>query len=714
MAGGLLQPWDVGLFPEGGQLQGYYDSNGSRAIPALKSRFKHRLLEDPPSSNVGRSPISGFGQPRSSTSKLYEKSTGKRHLGSHDSAAFTALLRACTKKKDLSQGMRIHDVIQQRGLLKECSDGLVIFYAKCDQLSKAKELLYIHQCKTVFPWNALIVAYARKDEGYNAFNVFRHMQEQGLSPNAVTYSGILKACGCMRAVDKGQQFHDEIVRQGLLAKDIVLGNALVDMYVKCGALLKAHRVLKELPSRDVVSWNTLISGYAQNGQGEQALTCFEQMQEEDLTPNEVTFTCILKVCGMLEASKKGEWIHDQISKQGLLRDNITLATALIDMYAKCGALAKAKQVLEELPDRDTITWNALIVGYTRQGQGEEALECYERMQNEGLSPDAVTFSGIVKACGSIGALEKGGQIHQEISRRGVLQNNVVVGNALVGMYVNCRALEKAKSVLQELPQQDVVTWNTYMAGLVQEGRSEQVLTSFDTMQGQGLSPTPVTLTCILKACGLLGAVDRGKQIHDEISRQGLLCDNVMLGTAVVDMYAKCGALAKAAQVLEDLPFRDTVTWNALIAGYAQQGLCDQVLECFMRMQDEHCLPDAVTFACALSACNHLGLLEDGFTFFEEMSTKYGIKQGIEHYTCMIDLFGRTGHLDKAVKMIQVLPSHDDSAVWSALLDACIKWGDVNVGKWALKRAVLVDESDAAAYVLMANLQGSTDLPVDAM
>eukprot|EP00250_Pteridium_aquilinum_P020378 c24792_g8_i1 orf=2-454(+) len=150
------------------------------------------------------------------------------------------------------------------------------------------------------------------------------------------------------------------------------------------------------------------------------------------------------------------------------------------------------------------------------------------------------------------------------------------------------------------------------------------------------------------------------------------------------MYAKCGALTKAEQVLAELPSRNVITWSALITGYAQQGQDEQALNCFDRMQCERILPDKVTFACVLNACSHLGLVEDGHNYFVSMSAKYGLKPELEHYTCMVDLYGRAGHLDEAAGVIHGMQASDYSAIWSALLGACQKWGDVNVGRWAFE------------------------------
>ena len=633
-----------------------------------------------------------------------------------DAVTFSCILKACGTIKAVDKGKQIHDEIAKQGLLKNdvvLGTALVDMYAKCGFVAKAREVLEMLPSRNVVSWNALITGYAQEGQGEQALSCFEQMRREGFSPNEVTFTCMLKACGSMRAINKGKKIHDEIARQGLLDNSIVLGTALVNMYTKCGALAKAQQVLEELPSRNAVSWNTLIAGYAQEGQGEQALKCFERMQQEDLSPDWVTFACILKACGTIRAAEKGEQIHDEINRQGLLENNIVLGVALVDMYAKCGALEKARQVLEELPSRNVVSWNALITGYAEHGQVEQVLNCLKQMQHEGLSPDSVTYTCMLKACGSLGALDKGEQIHEEIAKQGLLGNNIVLGTALVDMYAKCSALGEAHRVLEELPSRDVVSWSVLIAGYVEHGQGEQALKCFEQMQHEGLFPDAVTFTCILKACGTIRATNKGEQIHDQITRQGLLGNNIVLGNALVDMYVKCGALAKASQVIEELPSRDVVSWSTLMLGYAKEGQAEKALKCFKQMQRESISPDTLTFSCVLNACSHLGLVDEGYMYFASMNTKYGINPDIVHYTCMIDLFGRAGHFDKAIRVIQEMPSYHDSVLWLALLGACQKWGDVNVGKWAFEQAIQVDRSDSAAYVLMGNIYTAAGLQKDA-
>ena len=247
----------------------------------------------------------------------------------------------------------------------------------------------------------------KHENGEEALTCFQQMQLEGISPDAVSFSCILKACSMLGAATNGLEVHAEIERDGLLRKDMVLGTGLVDMYASCGMLAEAQEAFDELLVQDVVSWTALIGCYAEHGHGQKALNCFKQMQLDGFHPNAITFVFILKACGGMEALHLGQEIHTQIAADGSFDSEVHVGSALVDMYAKCRSLAEAQGVFDELTVHDKVSWTALILGYAQQGHGEEALDCFQTMQSEGLYPDAITFASILKACGCIGAANKG-------------------------------------------------------------------------------------------------------------------------------------------------------------------------------------------------------------------------------------------------------------------------------------------------------------------
>ena len=529
------------------------------------------------------------------------------------------------------------------------------------------------------------------------------MKCDDFSPNEVTFLCALKACGNVGAAQKGEQIHSTIVREGFLETNKNLSSALLSMYAKCGLLAKAQEVFEELSDWDVVSWNTLIAGYAQNGHFDEALNYFAQMRLQGIALDAVTFVCVLKACGDKGADINGKEIHADIVRQGLLENNSILGNALLDMYAKCGLFEEAEEMFAKLPLRDVVTCNVLITGYVQHGHGEDALRCFQLMQTSGFSPDEVTFVCILKACGCLRLLNKGQEIHNEICRRGSFGEDFVVGTALVDMYSKCGELVRAHEVFNELPTRNVVSWSALIAGYVQLGNGEEALHCFEQMQMQGLTPDSVTLMCMLKACSSIGASVKGQEIHIDIIREGFLEENNAIGNSLVDMYVKCGMFEDAQDVFEELLVQDVVSWNALLSGYAQLGKDESAFSLFEKMIGDAKSPNLVTFTILVNACSRTGLLEMGQAYLEVMISIYKIIPDLDHYTCIIDLFGRAGHLDKAIVVIEEMPFSPSITVWHTMLGACHKWGDILLGRLAFEHAIHLDDQDAAPYICMINI-----------
>ncbi|KAH7365126.1 hypothetical protein KP509_18G010100 [Ceratopteris richardii] len=342
------------------------------------------------------------------------------------------------------------------------------------------------------------------------------------------------------------------------------------MYAKCGMLENAQKTFDELAVQNVVSWTTLITGYAQNGSGEKALYCFEQMRRDDLSPNESTFSCILKACGAVGDFWKGCEVHVEIMKAALLERDIVIANALVDMYAKCGDMVKAQTVFNELSVPDVVSWSTLISGYAQHLHYEQALCCFECMKLGGVSPNIITCVSILSACGRLGAFSKG-QGDKALYWFEAMEKNQIHydGTAVVDMYAKCGMLENAQKTFDELAVQNVVSWTALITGYAQNGSGEKALYCFEQMRRDVLSPNESTFSCILKTCGAVGGFWKGCEVHVEIMKAALLERDIVIANALVDIYAKCGDMVKAQTVFNELSVPDVVSWSTLISGYAQ-------------------------------------------------------------------------------------------------------------------------------------------------
>ncbi|KAJ7565675.1 hypothetical protein O6H91_02G070400 [Diphasiastrum complanatum] len=574
---------------------------------------------------------------------------------------FVAVLKACANIKALSQGRLIHFNILEAGYGSNMFVGssLIGMYAKCGSIEEARKVFEQLPEKDVIAWSSMIEGYARHGLGRQALELFKEMQKESMQPDKVTFVSALKACTCIGSLDEGKLIHAQIVARGF-ELDLVVGSTLVHMYAKCGSLDKAHNLFTKMPRKNVVSWNALISGYGSNGLGQRALELFKQMKQECIKPDEATYVTILKVCGSLGALSDGMMIHSQIIKNQL-DVSACLGSALVHMYAKCGSLDDAFKVFERLTKRDVVSWNAIIGAYVLHGLGNQALQLFERMQQ--------------------------------------------AGNCLLDMYAKCGSLADAYGVFDEMPEKDVVSWSTMIAGYAQHGMSQQAFQLFNQMQKHGVKPNSVTFISMLKVCGNMAALPEGKIIHAEMIESGIEVD-VQLGSALIDMYAKCGSLEMALSVFECLAEKNIVSWSSLIAGYAQHGLGLQALQIFNRMQQEGIKPDDATFVSVLSACSHASLLDEGISLFQSMSQKFGIFPKMRHYLCMVDLLGRTGNLIKAKSMIEQMPSQPDAVVWLSLLGACYTHGNVELGRHCFESVLKYDPKNSAAYVLMSNIYSS--------
>jgi pentatricopeptide repeat protein len=635
-------------------------------------------------------------------------------------ASYVALLKGCGRRMDLHRGSALHADMLKKGLAEtspHLANTLISMYARCGALESA-EAVHGQICMPdIVSWNALISGYLCQGQSHEAMRCFERMgsrEEPLLSANEITFACALKACSGIGAIDKGKQIHCEIARKGLLRGKVMLGGALVDMYAKCGVLAEAQEVHDDLPLRNVVSWSALISGYSQEERGYEALRCFELMTNEGISPNEITFVCVVKACASINDVERGEQIHGEIVARCLLEENLLLCTALVDMYAKCDALRKAHEVLHELHFRDTASWNALISGYSQGKESYEGVSCFERMKNEGLLPDVVTLTCVLKACGNVRAIDKGVKIHGIIVDSGLLENSTVLNTALMDMYVKCGMLCRARELHDRLCARSIGSWNTLIGGYVEHGQSHEALACFECMREESFSQDAITFLCVLKACGSTGSTEKGKEVHDKIMGSGLLDQHVTLGSGLVDMYAKCGFLTKAQHVHDELNVRTVISWSALIAGYAQQRQGKKALLCLQQMQSEGLSPNAVTFLCVLSACSRSGRSDEAKMVFEMMHGEYGFIPNLEHHVCMIIISGSGGDFEKAVSVIQSMPGLDHSAIWLSLLGACRKWGNLKLGKLAFDQAVRVDGSCGASYVLMADLYLDAGLRSDAV
>ncbi|XP_057873381.1 pentatricopeptide repeat-containing protein DOT4, chloroplastic-like [Cryptomeria japonica] len=454
-----------------------------------------------------------------------------------------------------------------------------------------------------------------------------------------------------------------------LAEIFKQGNKLAILYVKCANLEDAQQVFNEMPQRNSLSWTVIIGGVAKQGQWHETLRLFHQMRGLGLQPNNFIIPSVLKACANLMSLQEGKDIHDYIVRNKLEID-LFVASALVDMYAKCGSLDCARQVFNKMPHRDLVAWNSMISGYAHNGQDAEALEIFNEMQREGLKPDLITWNALIAGYSHTGKTAEAMKLFNQMQSAGM--------------------------------KPDTVSWTALIQGYTQSACSNKALELFCQMQQAGLKPNSVTVASVLPACANLVALGYSREIHCYMARNGFDSD-VFAGSALVDTYGKCGCLGDAHRLFDKMHQRNTVSWNAIISAYTMHGHGEGALKLFYQMQHESIMPDHITFTSILSACSHAGLVDEGWQYFELMKQEHNISPTVEHCACMVDLLGRAGHLKEAYEFISKMQVEPDACVWGGLLGACKVHGNVKLGERAAQHLFVLEPENAANYVLLSNI-----------
>ncbi|PON32779.1 DYW domain containing protein [Parasponia andersonii] len=543
-------------------------------------------------------------------------------------------------------------------------------------------------------------------------------------------------------------------------------NMILSAYAKQGRFDVALRIFDEMPERDSVSWTAMIVGYNQMGRFDKAIRMFAKMVSDKIPTTQFTATSILASCAAIEGLDIGRKVHSFVVKHGL-GSYVSVANSLLNMYAKSGDQTTAMVVFErmrlknisswnsmislrlqsghfdlalslfeKMTERDIVSWNVIIAGYNQHGFDTEALAFFSNLlQDYSLKPDKFTMASILSACANLERLELGKQIHAQIIRN-EFETSVAVRNALISMYAKCGALEVAKKILERsrnssvnviaftalldgyiklgdinparqifdsLINRDVVAWTAMIVGYVRNGLNNDALELFRLMIGEGPKPNNYTFAAILSVSSTMASLDHGKQIHASAIRLGEVM-SISVSNSLISMYSKGGSISAAKKVFNMIyRFRDTVSWTSMIISLAQHGLGEESIQLFETMLGLGMKPDHITYVGVLSACTHVGLVEQGRSYYNMMRNVHKIEPTLSHYACMIDLFGRAGLLQEAFHFIESMPIEPDVVAWGSLLSSCKVHRNVGLAKVAAERLLLIEPENSGAYSALANL-----------
>ena len=534
---------------------------------------------------------------------------------------------------------------------------------KCLQKQKHSQLLLTKFISTHFDsWNNLILALAQ-----GSFNTELALYEAscelnyGTKPNAYALVHLVRASTNLGYYSYGHQLHSYILRSGFVS-NVFVSAALVRLYVK-DSLSDAHKLFAEIPQPSVVSSNTLISGYVHSGRFSKALNLFVQLERSDIFADSFTFTAALAACGQLCLLQLGKSIHTKIVKFGV-QCSIFVANCLIDMYGKCGDVDSAILVFNKMKDKDTISWNSVIAAGARNGLLVQAFGFLQQMPN----PDTISYNELINGLAHFGDIEDA--IH----------------------------------IMSTMPSPNSSSWNSIITGYVNRDRAREALNFFCRMHSKDIEMDQFTFSSILSGIAGLSALTWGMLIHCCTIKCGL-GTSIVVGSALVDVYSKCGRVKNAELMFQSLPIKNLVTWNAMISGFALNGDSTKVIQLFEQLKMERDVkPDGITFLNVLSACSHNQVsLEIATQYFESMMEDYGIEPTAEHCCSMIRLMGQRGEVWRAERMIFELGFGSCGLVWRALLGACGACGNLKLARTAASMVLKLEGDDDYVYVMLSNI-----------
>jgi len=493
---------------------------------------------------------------------------------------------------------------------------------------------------------------------------FQLNQMQAILENTLLW---LEKCKSLRTL---KQVHSQVLINGLQNENYVAVK-LVSFCSKTLRNIGYARMIFDASksSANVFLWTTMITSYS-NHQSDivrEAILIYRMMHEQGAHPNNFTLSSVLKACTFLKAISEGEQIHAHSTKLGFSSSTYVLTT-LLDMDAKFGFIKEQEYLYRTMPEKNVVACNSMIACYTKAADMEAAARFFSVMSNK----DSVSWSIMVS---------------------GYASN----GNMLA-----------AKEVFDQIPEKEIKSWNALIVGYSRNGDWNNCIEIFNEMRLKNMKPDHFTVASVMSACGQLGVLRVARQLHGTLHKNCIEI-NVFVYNSLVDMYAKCGAIHEAFRVFTKLPAKDVVSYNVMISGFASHGHGEDALKLFSGMLERGIQPDRITFLGILYACSQIGHLELCQYYFNCMVSDYGIEHSVDHYACMVDLFGRTGFIEKAYDLVKTMTVKPHAGVWGALLNACSTYCHVEIGEIAAHELFRIEPENPGNYVLLSNIYARSHL-----
>ncbi|KAJ4847674.1 hypothetical protein Tsubulata_038079 [Turnera subulata] len=609
------------------------------------------------------------------------------------------LVQSCTRLRSLHTTKPLHALTITLGSNPDdqstfVHNNIISLYASLEQPHLAYEVFDKMLQRNKVSYNTILGCFSRCGYLEEAWGTFVEMRNRGITPNNFTLSGLL-SCATM-SVTRGIQLQALAVKNGLFSADAFVGTSLLGLFGRSGWLDEAYRVFEDMPWKNLVTWNSMISLLGHHGFVEDCVFLFRELARRGEKLSEFTFEGVFSGLESEQDLEIGELIHGPVIKMGF--DNYDfVVNSLLNMYVRCASMSHAEKMFEEARRRDVVTWNTIIGAYAKTENPGKALELFMKMHEDGLMPNQTTFVGVINSSSSALELK---QLHSQTIRMGY-ENNEYVLSSLIAAYgrngliydalafastfeaplptvpSNCIAWIYNRSgqyfetlkLLSELEEPDTVSWNIVIAACARDGHFREAAELFKQMHTDQVHPDNYTYVSILTVCSELCNLALGSSIHALLIKTNFGRCDAFVCNLLIDMYGKCGSVESSVKLFDSMAERNLITWTALISALGINGRSHEALLRFKEMESLGFGPDKVTFIAVLTACRHGALVKEGIELFAKMHS-YGIEPELDHYHCLVDLLAKNGHLEEAEKVISSMPFPPNALIWRSFLKGC--------------------------------------------
>uniref|UniRef100_A0A7N0ZV36 Pentatricopeptide repeat-containing protein n=1 Tax=Kalanchoe fedtschenkoi TaxID=63787 RepID=A0A7N0ZV36_KALFE len=488
----------------------------------------------------------------------------KRNLVMNQVCIVSALL-AAAELRDLATGEEIHNCAMKLAIHTNLlvATPLLSMYAKCGELEKAKQLFEDLEGRDLVAWSAFISSFAQSGYPNEALLLFKDLVSENLKPNSVTLVSALPACGELSYTRLGKSLHCYAVKNHI-DSDISISTALVSMYARCECFTSALTVFDSMVLKDIVTWNSLITGYTQSGEPQRAINVFSKLQLSGTPPDSGTMTSLIAAGALLNDIALINSIYGHTLKGGFQSDP-RVKNALIDMYAKSGCLASAEVLFHDTDfEMDQVSWNILIAGYLQNGHARKAISAFHQMRFREFQPNMVTLLIIIPAAAKLTALREGMALHAYTVQMG-FHSKTMIGNTLIDMYAKCGQLGIADKFFNEMESKDTVSWNAMLAAYAMHGHGKHAVEILFTMKESNVLVDSVSLLNALSACRHAGMVDEGRVIFNSMKKDYQLNPGLEHYSCMVDLLSRAGLFDETLEIIKSMPMEpDAALWGALL------------------------------------------------------------------------------------------------------------------------------------------------------